>query len=235
LVSEPSEHRQERAYRSEYEKLFYPLGVLLSKYVSANTISYLGVVFSIISMIAFLYSRNDEYIFIYIAVLFLGISALMDMLDGSVARAEKAKGKKIGKYGALLDPVADRYAEVFFLIGIMLSKYSPPEWVLFCFAGMIMASYTRARAESLGPDAHGKKLFISRGIERKEKLLILVVGALIEALLIQSQNKSLWPPIEYGEFIIGPLAWGVMIVAILSHIAAFQRLNLAKKYLVELD
>jgi phosphatidylglycerophosphate synthase len=229
--------RQQRSYRPAYERLFFPLGVFISKFASANTVSYFGVLLSIISMGAFYFSginRNENYFFIYIALLFMGLSSLADMIDGSVARAEKAQGKKIGKYGALLDPVADRYAEVFFLIGILLSKYSPPEWVLFCFAGMIMASYTRARAESLGPDAKGNKLFISAGIERKEKLTILGIGAFIEALLIQVQS-NFWPYFQYGEYSIGPLAWGVIIAAVLSHLAAFQRLRLAKKYLLEIN
>ncbi|MHA1989414.1 MAG: CDP-alcohol phosphatidyltransferase family protein [Candidatus Hodarchaeales archaeon] len=227
--------RQQRAYRPAYERLFFPLGVLISKFASANAVSYFGVFLSIISMIAFYFSQNDEFWFIYLALLFMGLSSLADMIDGSVARAEKAKGKKIGKYGALLDPVADRYAEVFFLIGILLSNYVPPEWVLFSFAGMIMASYTRARAESLGPDSEGNKLFISAGIERKEKLIIIGIGAFLEALLIQTQSKEIWPYISFGQFAIGPLAWGVIITAILSHLAAYQRLRLAKKYLVELE
>jgi len=107
----------------------------------------------------------------------------------------------------------------------------PPEWVLFSFAGMIMASYTRARAESLGPDLEGNKLFISAGIERKEKLTIIGIGALIEALLIQA-NSTIWPYLDFGQYTIGPLAWGVIITAILSHLAAYQRLRLAKKYLI---
>ena len=229
--------RKERSYRPTYERLFFPLGVFISKYASANTVSYFGVFLSIISMIAFFFSginRNNSFYFIYIALLFMGLSSLADMIDGSVARAEKANGKKIGKYGALLDPVADRYAEVFFLTGILLSKFVPPEWVIFSFAGMIMASYTRARAESLGPDSKGNKLFISAGIERKEKLTILGVGAIMEAILIQTQS-NLWPYIQYGEYNIGPLAWGVILAAVLSHIAAYQRLQLAKKFLVELD
>ncbi|MHA2101486.1 MAG: CDP-alcohol phosphatidyltransferase family protein, partial [Candidatus Kariarchaeaceae archaeon] len=147
--------RQQRAYRPTYEKWFLPVGRFFSKFMSANQASYFGVIFSIISMLFFMFSQDGNYTLLYIALFFIGISILMDMIDGNVARAEQVEGKKIGKYGALLDPVADRYAEVLFLTGIMLSKYSPPEWVLFCFAGMIMASYTRARGESLGPDKYG--------------------------------------------------------------------------------
>ncbi|MFW9929690.1 MAG: CDP-alcohol phosphatidyltransferase family protein [Candidatus Thorarchaeota archaeon] len=226
--------RQQRAYRPAYEQAFFPIGLFISRFMSANAVSYIGVLLSIISMILFYFSRNNNYIFIYLALFFMGLSSLADMIDGSVARAELSKGKKIGKYGALLDPVMDRYAESFFLLGFLLSGYVPPEFVLFCFAGMIMASYVRARAESLGPDAQGNKLFISAGIERKEKLIILSIGAIIEALLLQTNSTSLWPYFSYFSYQIGPIAISVVIAGILSHIAAFQRLKLARKFLTDL-
>ena len=226
---------QQRAYRSAYERLFLPLGMFISKFkISANQVSYIGVFFAALSAVAYYYSQNDHFWFIYLGILLMILSTFMDVVDGSVARAYVAKGKPAGKYGKLLDPAMDRYAEAFFLLGILISGYVPVEWVFFCFVGMIMASYVRARAESLGPGPDGQPLFISAGIERKEKLSLLGFFSGLEALVIQVKgitNQTYWPYFTWGVIRIGPMAWGVVIVGILSHIAAFQRLSLAKKYL----
>ena len=197
--------------------------------ISANAVSYFGVVLSILSALSFFYSRGNQFVYIYLAIGFMGLSGLADMIDGSVARAT-TRGKKLGKYGAVVDPVMDRYAELFFVLGIMVSEYVPPELVLFCFGGMILSSYTRARAESLGPGPNGQKLFISAGIERKEKIFFLSAGAFLEAFLIQF-GLTFWPYFDFGSFRIGPMAWGVGITAVLSHLATGQRLHLSRKYL----
>ena len=226
---------QQRAYRSAYERLILPVGMFITKFgISANQVSYLGVFFAALSAVAYYYARNDQFWFIYLGILFMLLSTFMDVVDGSVARAYIAKGGPAGKYGKLLDPAMDRYAEAFFLLGILVSGYVPVEWVFFCFVGMIMASYVRARAESLGPGPDGKPLFISVGIERKEKLSFLGFFSGLEALVIQLKlitNQTFWPYFSWGTVRIGPMAWGVVIVGILSHIAAFQRLSLAEKYL----
>jgi phosphatidylglycerophosphate synthase len=223
---------QQRAYRTTYERFFYPIGLFIAKLgISANVVSLAGVVFAVLSATAFYFSQNQQFIFIYLAIVFIGLSSLADMVDGSVARANKAAGKVMGKWGGLLDPTMDRYGEAFIILGIMLSNYVPPEFVFFCFVGMIMASYVRARAESLGPGPDGKPLFISVGIERKEKIIMLTVGAAVEAILIHLNIQGYWPYIRYGAFTLGPMSWGVLIVGIFSHIAAYQRLMLAKKYL----
>ncbi len=227
----------QRAYRKQYEAFFAPLGRKIANLgISADTLSVLNLVFSFLVCVAFVYSSNNNYIFIYVAMFFLIIASFFDMIDGSVARATKAKNpdKEYSKFGAVLDPAIDRYSEAFIVLGIMLTGYVPPEFVLFTFVGMIMASYVRARAESLGMTN------CSVGIERKEKITLLAMGATLQAIMMQLTtagtynftqyfpNYHLFGPISYA---IGPLALFTLLVGILSNISTFQRLQLAKKYL----
>lgn len=227
---------EQRAYRKQYEAFFAPLGRKIANLgISADTLSFLNLVFSFLVCVAFILSSNDNYLYIYVAMGFLIIASFFDMIDGSVARATKEKHpeKEYSKFGAVLDPAIDRYSEAFIVLGIMLSGYVPGEFVLFTFVGMIMASYVRARAESLGMTN------CSVGIERKEKITLLAIGATLEALMIQLTQSHTFDfslfhiPYPFFGFTgsLGPLAIFTLIVGVLSHISTYQRLKLAKQYL----
>ena len=226
----------ERAYRKKYEATFAPLGRRIAGWgITANFVSVLNFIFSFLTGLAYFYSSNDNYIFIYVALVFLFFASFMDMIDGSVARAyrEKHPEAENSLFGAVLDPAVDRYSEAFIVLGIMFSGYVPPEFVFFTFVGMIMASYVRARAESL------KKGSFSVGIERKEKITLIVIGSILQAMFIQLTElgmfdfSSFYIPYQsnLGTFDLGPLAIFVVIVGVLSHISTYQRLKLAKQYL----
>ena len=226
----------QRAYRKQYEAFFAPLGRLIAKFgISANMLTLMNLVFSILVCVAFYYSHDGHYVYIYIAMVLLIVASFFHMIDGSVARATKEKHPDIpySKFGAVLDPAIDRYSEAFIVLGIMLSGYVPPEFVLFTFVGMIMASYVRARAESLGMTN------CSVGIERKEKIFLLGMGATFEALMMQFTQAGIYnfshffifyPYFGFNNY-IGPMALFTLLVGILSHISTFQRLQLAKRYL----
>ncbi len=148
----------------------------------------------------------------------LGVSSLLDMMDGSLARARGIAGH----FGALLDRTLDRLSEFFFLLGIMIGGYVIPELVFFCFEGMILASYVRSTAELRG----GLNMNSTQGIfERKEKLTLLSIGCLLEILLIENILSNLWPFTN-----IGILAVIILIIGIASNISAFQRLLFARKF-----
>ncbi|MHA2362346.1 MAG: CDP-alcohol phosphatidyltransferase family protein [Candidatus Hodarchaeales archaeon] len=227
----------QRGYRKRYEEFFAPIGKKIDGWgVSANTLSFLNLIFSFFTAIAYFFSQDGAWIFIYLALLLMTVASLFDMVDGSVARAHKEKNPDIadGKFGAVLDPVLDRYGEAFIILGIMLSGYAPPDWVLFCFVGMIMASYVRARAESLGMTS------CSVGVERKEKITLLALGSALEAIAFQLnemgsidliQHYPMYNTIGGGSISLGPIALSVAIVAILSHLATYQRLKLSSEHL----
>lgn len=207
--------------RNRYESFFAPFGRFLAKTgVTPNTISIMSVGTSVLSCLAYASSSTiGASLGLLLGTILLGCSSLLDMLDGSLARAKGVAGH----FGALLDRTLDRVSEFFFLLGIMIGGYVYPEWVFFCFEGMILASYIRSTAEKRG----GLNMDSTTGIfERKEKLTFLSIGCLVEILIYENfMGIGDWWPFHFGF-----LAIVVLIIGFLSNVSAFQRLLYAKKF-----
>jgi CDP-diacylglycerol--glycerol-3-phosphate 3-phosphatidyltransferase/archaetidylinositol phosphate synthase len=126
---------------------------------------------------------------------------VIDMFDGAVARASN----RVTRFGATFDHVIDRYAEFFIVIGVILGSYADWLWGVFALFSMLMASFTRAKAESVG----GLKSCTVGIAERQEKLLIIIGASIITPLL---------PTIQI-------LNYAMILVGILSSITVIQRLD----------
>lgn len=121
------------------------------------------------------------------------------MMDGAVARATGS----VTRFGAVYDHVLDRYAEFAVLMGIGLGDFVDWVWIIFSLFGMVMASYVRAKAESVG----GLKSCTVGIAERQEKLIVLLVGSVLQVV-------SSWS-----------LLVAVVAVGVLSHVTVVQRLS----------
>jgi CDP-diacylglycerol---glycerol-3-phosphate 3-phosphatidyltransferase len=88
---------------------------------------------------------------------FLGLTALFDVLDGTVAR----RSGKSSTFGAFLDSTLDRVADGAVMAGLATFYALNPvhrsvPMMIVCMLGLIgafLTSYTRARAEALGIEA----------------------------------------------------------------------------------
>ncbi len=110
----------------------------------------------------------------------------------------------------------DRYGEFFILAGITLSGTVHPGWGLFALFGMLIASYTRAAAESMGKIEN-----CAVGIMgRLEKFILIIVGSVVEHFLpMGTFPKGGW------------LEVALIIVGLTSFITAIQRLVYTHKLL----
>lgn len=145
-------------------------------------------------------------------VFWILMTSVMDMLDGSTARA----GNLGTVFGGILDHVSDRYGEFFILAGITLSGAVHPGWGIFALFGMIIASYTRAAAESMGKIEN-----CAVGIMgRFEKFLLIIVGSIVEHFL----PVGAWPQGGWLEF-------ALIIVGVTSFVTSIQRMIYTKKIL----
>ena len=165
--------------------------------ISANVLSILALLASVFA--AVLYSRSDALL----GALVLLLSASLDMLDGAVARATQT----MSKFGAVLDHVLDRYVEYFVLVGIVAGGFADWFWGLFALIGMLMASYSRAAAESVG----GLSSCTVGIAERQEKLLLILAGSILVGLWTYSLEMSL------------------VLVGVLSHLTVAQRIMYARQ------
>lgn len=133
---------------------------------------------------------------ITLAGLILLVGAPLDALDGAIAR----KRGEPSMYGAFIDSVSDRYAELIVLGGLLI-YYIDKGNMLACLlafiaaAGSVMVSYTKARAEAVGFSA---KVGI---LTRVERSIVMII-----CLIINQPMIALWG------------------IAILANITALQRI-----------
>lgn len=124
---------------------------LVRRRVHPNTITAIGTLCTIVAAVIFAMGH------IRTAGWFLGLTALFDVLDGTVAR----RSKRESVFGAFLDSTLDRLSDGALFIGLAtfyaLDAVHHSAWMmLVCMVGLVgavMTSYTRARAEALGIDA----------------------------------------------------------------------------------
>jgi len=140
----------------------------------------------------------------YFAVgLLIWAGGFFDALDGSVARATGVETA----FGNFFDSVLDRYSDSVIYLGILIyflkeGKTDYAILIVIAAAGSLIISYTRAKAESLG-----QKCEVGM-IPRTVRIIIL--GA---------------------SFLIGQVFWGLLVIAVLSHITVLQRIIYVRKSL----
>ncbi len=188
--------------RALYERSFIGLGKICLKLgLTPNILTALSFIFAIVSGIYFWKTE------IWWGIFWMLIASLADILDGSTARAGN-----IGTiFGGILDHVSDRYGEFFILAGIALSKMVHPGWALFALFGMIIASYTRAAAESIGKIENCDVGIMGR----PEKFTLIIIGAILERYFPNGRWREI----------------SLIIVGLTSYITSIQRIVYTYKQL----
>jgi len=163
--------------------------------LTPNRTSGLGIIFALLSAVAYWKSASDTLLLV-LAVFLLLLSGFCDALDGVLARIYG----KTTVFGGFLDSLLDRYADAAVLCGIILGGFSDFFWGLAAIIGALLVSYARARAEAAGVKME------SVGIaERAERIIILVVASLIALVWLDA------------------LGWSVVLLAFLTNLTVLQR------------
>ena len=117
----------------------------------------------------------------------LGVGALLDILDGVLARVT---GKESSR-GALLDSFTDRVGEVAMWTGLAFYLGRRAEAALVTVSivavcGSLLIPYLRAKAESLGVEGKGGLM------GRAERLLVFGVGVGLAGLGLPTLEATIW-------------------------------------------
>jgi CDP-diacylglycerol--glycerol-3-phosphate 3-phosphatidyltransferase len=152
--------------KAGYLRVIEPVADLLVRHrVNPNVITTLGTACTLAAAVIYGFGH------ISIAGWVLGLTAIFDVLDGTVARRT---GRET-KFGAFYDSSLDRISDGAILAGLTVfyatetTRHSVP-MVVVCLGailGTFLTSYTRARAEALGIDA---KVGL---IQRAERVVLL--------------------------------------------------------------
>ena len=141
-----------RSIQTGYLRVIEPVADwLVRRRIHPNTITTFGTFCTVVAGAIFASGH------IRTAGWFLGLTALFDVLDGTVARRTNTSST----FGAFYDSTLDRVADGALLGGLVIfyatsTRYGNNYLLVITLAGLIgtfLTSYTRARAESLGVDA----------------------------------------------------------------------------------
>jgi phosphatidylglycerophosphate synthase len=138
------------------------------------------------------------------------IAALMDLIDGAVAR----KNGKASLFGNYLDAVIDKAVD-FVLIGCFVLIF--PVATVIALGGSFLASYAKPRIALVIVTDNRDWPGIG---ERADKIAALLAGVLVAA----------FKPVVF-EFSVIQLT--LLVVALISLIGLFQRIAFAKKLIIE--
>lgn len=185
-----------------------PIGkMLVNLKISPNMISWMSFAFAALAGICLAFGHFG------FGAAFSAISALLDSLDGMVARLTH----RASDAGEVLDAAVDRYGEFFFLAGLLVYYREIPVLMILVLAALIgsfMVSYSTAKAEALRVEP-------PRGnMRRPERAFYLTLGALLSPITIPWIEHSDMAPVHLGYPMIGAL----VIVAVLSNVSAAERL-----------
>lgn len=127
--------------------------------------------------------------------LVIGSGALLDALDGAVARASGRASAR----GAFLDSVSDRAGETAIWAGLAYFVAGNRQLVVLCVIALgssMMISYLRSKAEGSGVDAQ------VGWMTRMERVVLYVAGV--------------------GSGLIEPLLWAMVVLTLLTVIQRFR-------------
>ena len=191
MLFEKSENKKLKKLRSWIGKIFSKLGI------SPDTWTLLSMFFAVLAFFSIL---NRDFLF---GAMFIIFSGIIDLIDGAVAR----ETKRVTKFGAYLDTIADRYSEFLYILPLAFLNLPPvvfqfDAWVLLLLFGSMMTTYAKAAAA----EKEVKKELKGGIIERAER-----VGLYVVALILAPFNLSAF------QYII-------IALALLSNLSAIQRI-----------
>ncbi len=178
-------------FRSQANEITKEVGKRIP--IDPNIMTLIGLFVSIFAGVLFA-SGN-----LVAGAIFILLSGVCDVIDGAIARSQHSETR----FGGFLDSTCDRFADAAIIIGLLYSGYANPIIAALAIHSSLTVSYVRARAEN-------ENVECSVGIaERAERLLIIVVGAIIAGLSDEPHDIMF-------------LALALMII--LSYITVFQRI-----------
>lgn len=206
------------SYRSLLTVMTAPLvNLLYAHSVSANTLSVASLCCAALACVAYMFSIGNSLV-LALALLFLLLNALLDGLDGALAR----KTGTASKYGDFLDHVIDRYADVFIISGIFLGGYLRADLGALVITGVLLASYLGTQAQAVGVGR------IYGGVMgRADRMIVLGLATCVTLVYPAA--------IGIDDIRFPVLGWALLLIGVLSHVTALQRIWHARKSLLNGD
>jgi phosphatidylglycerophosphate synthase len=177
--------------------------------VSPNLLSLLSLFFAALAGLLFFLSRRStsfNYLLL-LACVFVCLNAILDGLDGVVAREMGNTSKR----GDFLDHVIDRYSDMLIIGGIVFGGYVNWRIGVIAIIGVLLSSYMGTQAQAVG---------LSRmygGMLGRADRMVLIIGATVLMLVYPYSIPA------SGVLSFSFLGWALVIFAIIGNATALQR------------
>jgi len=195
-------------YKQAFNRLLDPVAsVLIRLEVSPSAVTLGGLALVVASCTFLLVTRR-----VLVFCILVSGAALLDALDGAVARASG----RVTKFGSYLDAMCDRYVEAVVVLSVaVVTGY----WTLSMLAlvGAMLISYAKARAAIEVPVSN---LEWPDLMERTERDVLYILG------LAASQLISI-RPLGHDLF-----WWTLVILCVLIHATVIQRICRARQFIM---
>ena len=185
-------------YRSAVDGILTKLAKPFMR-VHPNTITLVSLFFAFLAGFSF-YLTYITPSFLFLAFASIIIAALLDAIDGKVARIKHISSPR----GDFLDHLVDRYADMLIIIGIGFSIYSTPLFALLALSGVFMTSYVGTQAQAVGL----KRLYGGL-MGRADRLVILIILPILQFF--------------WWGYYFSVSTWVLILFAVLGHFTAIQR------------
>lgn len=200
--------------RKEADVILEPTAQRLRK-VNPDHLTAIALALSLLAGIVLYLSSEEGYeYFLLLAAGIIALSGLLDALDGKVAKI----AGKASKRGDFLDHVADRYADIFIMAGVILSAYCG--WIIGIFAltGVFMTSYLGTQAQAVGVrrDYGGV-------LGRADRLALLIIIPIAQYALMEFWDMTVLLTVPYFEITLTPMELMMLWFGLAGHATALQR------------
>lgn len=186
-------------------------------FVSADSITWLALLFSILAGFFFYISTPENEVVSYyllLASLFIFLNGLFDAVDGKIAKMKKTVSLK----GDFLDHALDRYADVFIVGGLALSTWCDLRIGLFAMIGVLLTSYMGTQSQAVG----FKRMYAGL-LGRADRLVLLMAAPVIQHILIRDNIMTIYLGFNLLE-------WVMIYLAVVGNITAVQRFYQTLQY-----
>ena len=179
-------------------------------FLSADTITWLALLFAVISGVFFYISTPENELFLnylLFASLFIFLNGFFDALDGKIAKMNKTASLR----GDFLDHALDRYADVFIVGGIAISSWCDLRIGFYAIIGMLLTSYMGTQSQAIG----FKRMYAGL-LGRADRITVLIFAPIIQHILIDFGIIDI-----YFDFNL--IEWAMIYLAVIGNFTALQR------------
>jgi len=160
-------------YRRKVDFFLEPIAKKIN--MEANYISYLSLIFAIISAIFIYFSFRYHY-FLFFSSFSVLINGFLDAIDGKIARIRKKESKK----GDFIDHAIDRFSDAFIIGGIAISQWCNKFIGIAAVIAVLLTSYMGTQAQAIG-----YKRVYGGLLGRADRLIILFISIIIQYFVLK--------------------------------------------------